>query len=136
MLKRKEIEPFLKQMIMGNEKWFTYDNNVRKWSWPKAGEASQKVANPRSTPRKVMLSVWRGWKETVHHQLPKPDQAINLTLHCEELVKLKEAIQEKQRELIIRKCVVFHRNNATPHTSLMIRQRLRAWQRSFDGSIL
>ena len=30
LLKRNEIEPFLKQMITGDEKWSTYDNNVRK----------------------------------------------------------------------------------------------------------
>ena len=27
-LKRNEIEPFLKRMITGDEKWITYDNNV------------------------------------------------------------------------------------------------------------
>ena len=55
LLKRNEIEPFLKRMITGDKKWITYDNNVRKRSY---GEASQTVAKPVLTPRKVMLSVW------------------------------------------------------------------------------
>ena len=46
LLKRNEIEPFLKRMIAGDEKWITYDNNVRKRSWSKLGEASQTVAKP------------------------------------------------------------------------------------------
>ena len=30
LLKRNEIEPFLKRMITGDEKWITYDNSTRK----------------------------------------------------------------------------------------------------------
>ena len=30
LLNRNEIEPCLKQIITRNEKWITYDNNVRK----------------------------------------------------------------------------------------------------------
>ena len=58
LLKRNEIEPFLKRMIPGDEKWITYDNNVRKRSWSKPGEASETVAKPVLMSRKVMLSVW------------------------------------------------------------------------------
>jgi len=40
LLKRNKIEPFLKRLITGNEKWITYDNNVRKRSWSMQGENS------------------------------------------------------------------------------------------------
>ena len=30
LLKRNNSEPFLKQLITGDEKWVTYDKNVRK----------------------------------------------------------------------------------------------------------
>ncbi|KAJ0183501.1 hypothetical protein K1T71_001477 [Dendrolimus kikuchii] len=33
LLRRNETEPFLKKMITGDEKWITYDKNVRKRSW-------------------------------------------------------------------------------------------------------
>ena len=46
LLKRNEIESFLKRMITGDEKWITYDNNVRKKSWSKPGDTSQTVAKP------------------------------------------------------------------------------------------
>ena len=58
--KRNEIEPFFNQMITGYKRRITYDNNVWKRSWSKPGEASQTVAKPVLTPRKVMLSVWCG----------------------------------------------------------------------------
>ena len=42
LLKRNEIEPFLKRMITGDEKC-TYDNPTRK-SWIKKGEKAQAIA--------------------------------------------------------------------------------------------
>ena len=95
MLKRNEIEPSLKRMITGDEKWITYDNNVRKRSWSKPGEASQTVAKPVLTPRKVMLSVWWDWKGIVYHELLEPGETINLTLCCQQLMRLKQAIKKK-----------------------------------------
>ena len=46
LLKRNEIEPFLKRMITGDEKWITIDNNVRKRSWLKPREGSQRSQSP------------------------------------------------------------------------------------------
>jgi len=47
LLKRNEIEPFLKRMITGDEKWITYDNLTRKRkSWIKKGEKAQAIAKP------------------------------------------------------------------------------------------
>ena len=124
LLKRNEIEPLLKRMITGDEKWITYDNNVRKRSWSKPGEASQTVAKPVLTPRKVMLSVWWDWKGIVHYELLEPGQTINSTLYCQQLMRLKQAIKKKRPELTNRKGVVF-RHNARPHISLVTRQKLR-----------
>ncbi|KAJ0176901.1 hypothetical protein K1T71_006910 [Dendrolimus kikuchii] len=58
LLRRNETEPFLKKLITGDEKWITYDKNVRKRSWSKAVQASQTVAKPGLTRNKVMLCVW------------------------------------------------------------------------------
>jgi len=43
-------------MIIGDEKWITYDNPTRKRSWIKKGEKAQ--AKPGLTRKKVMLYVW------------------------------------------------------------------------------
>jgi len=60
LLKRNEIESFLKQLITGDEKWIMYstvmyDSNIRKRSWSKQDEAPQTVAKSELTPRKVIL---------------------------------------------------------------------------------
>ncbi|GFV64970.1 histone-lysine N-methyltransferase SETMAR [Trichonephila clavipes] len=58
LAKRNEIDPFLKRMVTGDEKWVTYYNIVRKRSWSKCGEAAQTVAKPGITTRKVLLCIW------------------------------------------------------------------------------
>ncbi|KAJ0176139.1 hypothetical protein K1T71_008313 [Dendrolimus kikuchii] len=69
LLRRNETEPFLKKLITGDEKWITYDKNVRKRSWSKASQASQSVAKPGLTRNKVMLCVWWDWKGIIHYEL-------------------------------------------------------------------
>ncbi|GFT11511.1 mariner Mos1 transposase [Trichonephila clavipes] len=54
-----------------------------------------------------------------------PDNTtINSEVYCLQLGKLNDALQQKRLELINRKGVVFHQDNARPHTSLVTRQKL------------
>ncbi|GFT63213.1 uncharacterized protein TNCV_4747091 [Trichonephila clavipes] len=55
--KRSEINPFLKRMVTGDEKWVTYDNIVRKRSGSKRGEVAQTVAKPGLTYRKEAIVI-------------------------------------------------------------------------------
>ncbi|XP_045540347.1 histone-lysine N-methyltransferase SETMAR-like [Papilio machaon] len=80
LLRRNETEPFLKKLITGDEKWITYDKNVRKRSWSKAGQASQTVAKPGLTRNKVMLCVWWDWKGIIHYELLPPGRTIDSEL--------------------------------------------------------
>lgn len=124
MLRRNELEPFLKRIITGDEKWVKYENIKRKRSWSKAGDPPQTTPKPGLTAKKVMLSVWWDWKGIVHYELLQPGGTINSVLYCEQLDRLNEAIQRKRPELANRKGVVFHHDNARPHTSLMTRNKL------------
>ena len=49
---------------------------------------------------------------------------INSDVYCRQLNKLNAAVKEKRPELVNRKGVIFLHDNATPHTSLAIRQNL------------
>ncbi|GFY24239.1 mariner Mos1 transposase [Trichonephila clavipes] len=54
-----------------------------------------------------------------------PDNTtINSEVYYHQLDKLNDALQQKRSELINRKGVVFHQDNARPHTSLVTRQKL------------
>ncbi|GFX85528.1 putative DD34D transposase [Trichonephila clavipes] len=68
LAKGNEIDPFLKRMVFGDEKWVTYDNIVRKRSWSKRSEAAQTVAKPGLSVRKVLLCNWWDWKGIIHYE--------------------------------------------------------------------
>jgi len=82
-------------------------------------------AIPGLTRKKVRLCVWWDWKGIVHYELLSFNQTINFEFYCEQLQRLQQAIERKRPELINRRDVVFHHDNARPHTFLMTRQKLR-----------
>ena len=125
LLNRNKIDPFLKRMITGDEKWVTYDNVKRKRSWSKGSEPAQTVAKPGLTARKVLLCVWWDWQGIIHHELLPYGQTLNSDLYCQQLDRLKEAIDQKRPALANRRGIVFHQDNARPHTSIVTRQKLR-----------
>ncbi|GFW58358.1 mariner Mos1 transposase [Trichonephila clavipes] len=74
--------------------------------------------------KKVTLSVWWDCKGTGFFKLLPDNTTINLEVYCHQLDKLNDALQQKRSELINRKGVVFHQDNARTHTSLVTRQQL------------
>ncbi|GFY35661.1 mariner Mos1 transposase [Trichonephila clavipes] len=124
LAKRNEIDPFLKQMVTGDKQWVTYDNIVRKRLWSKRSEAAQTVARPGLTSKKVLLCIWWDWKGIIYYELLPYGQTLISDLYSQQLGRLKLATDQKRPELTNRKGVVFHQDNATPHTSVMNRQKL------------
>jgi len=55
----------------------------------------------------------------MYFELFRRNQTINSDVHCQQLMKLDEAIKEKWPELANCKGIVFHHDNAKPHTSLV-----------------
>ena len=60
----------------------------------------------------------------VFFELLPRNQTINSDVYCRRLNKLNAAVKEKRSELVNRKGVIFHHDNATPHTSSNTRQKL------------
>ena len=70
------------------------------------------------------LSVWWNWKSLVFFHLLPRNQTINSDVYCRQLNKLNAVVKEKRPELVNRKGIIFHHDNATPHTFLPTRQKL------------
>ena len=70
-----------------------------------------------------MLSAWWDWKSVVFFELLPRNQTINSDVYCRQLNKLNAAVK-KRPELVNCKGVIFHRENATLHTSLATRRKL------------
>ena len=49
---------------------------------------------------------------------------MNSNVYCRQLMKLNKEIKKKHPELATRKGVIFHQDNARPHTSLVTRKKL------------
>jgi len=124
LLVRNSNDPFLKRLVTGDETWICYENMTRKRSWSMPGSRPQTVAKPGLHPKKVLLSVWWDWKGVLHYELLQPNQTINSAKYCSQLDDLKAAIAEKRPELHNRRGVVFHHDNARPHTSSATRDKL------------
>ena len=71
-----------------------------------------------------MLSTWWDFKGIVYFELLPRNQTINSNVYCHQLIKLDKKIEEKWPELTTRKGVIFHQDNARPHTSLVTRKKL------------
>ncbi|GFW06318.1 histone-lysine N-methyltransferase SETMAR [Trichonephila clavipes] len=119
--KRNENDPFLKRLITGDEKWVVYNNIKRKRSW---SQLKQHTSKADIHQKKFLLSVWWDYKGIVYFELLPSNRTINSNVYIEQLTKLNNAVEEKRPELTNRKGVVFHHDNARPHTSLVTRQKL------------
>jgi histone-lysine N-methyltransferase SETMAR len=71
-----------------------------------------------------MLCIWWDWKGILYYDLLPRNQTINSDVYCSQLDRLKAAIDQKRRELVNPKGVVFHHDNARPHVYSATRQKL------------
>ena len=133
---RNENIPFLKQIAMGDEKWILYNNVERKRLWGKQKEPP--VTTPKASlhPKKVMLCTWWDWKGVLYYELLLENDTIHSNKYCSQLDQLKAALDEKCLELVNRKRIILHQDNARLHVSLMTRQKLTACLGSSDSSAI
>ncbi|GFY14152.1 histone-lysine N-methyltransferase SETMAR [Trichonephila clavipes] len=57
-------------------------------------------------------------------KLLQDNTTINSEVYCHQLDKLKDSLKQKRSEWINKKGVVFHQDNARPHTNLATLQKL------------
>ncbi|GFT95707.1 transposase [Trichonephila clavipes] len=64
------------------------------------------------------------WALRCMNRCPDQGQTLNSDLYCQQLDRLKLVTDQKPPELVNRRGVVFHQDNARPHTSVVTRQKL------------
>ena len=96
----------------------------RKRSWGKRNEPPPTTPKAGLHSKKVMLCIWWDWKGAFYYELLPENQTINSNKCCSQLDQVKAALDEKHPELVNRKRIILHQDNARPHVSLMIRQKL------------
>ena len=124
LLKCNENVPFLKQIVMGNEKWILYSNVEWKRSWGKRNEPPPTTPKASLHPKKMMFCIWWDWKRVLYYELLPENQMINSNKYCSQLDQLKAALNENRPETVNRKHIIFHQDTVRLHVSLMTRQKL------------
>ena len=109
---------------MGDEKWILYENIKRKKVYCQPGTYASVIAKPILHQQKVMLCLWRDRKGPLCYKLLKQGQTINAITYCNRLDKLSAAIKKKHSSLAKGKGIIFHHDNAKPHTALVTQQKL------------
>ena len=107
LLKHNEKVPFLKQIVVGDEKWILCNNVQWKRSWGKRNEPPPTTPKAGLHPKKVMLSIWWDWKGVLYYELLPENHTINSNKYCSQLDQLKAALDEKRPELVNRKRINF-----------------------------
>ena len=71
-----------------------------------------------------MLCIWWDWKGVLYYELLLENQTIHSNKYCSQLDQLKAALDEKHPELVNRKHIIFHQDNARLHVSSVTRQKM------------
>jgi len=82
------------------------------------------VAKPSDAKKSDAVCVWWDWKGIVFYEL-LPGQMIDPNFYDQQVERLRQVIERKESELINKKGVFFHHDNARSHISLATRQKLK-----------
>lgn len=116
-LDRQKREAFLDNVITCDEKWIYYNNATRKFIWYDEEQTEVEIAKRGLTNKKIMLCLWWDKHGVVYHEYLKPNQTIDSDLYCEMLGRLEERMKKTRGNLLRRKTVILHQDNARPHVS-------------------
>ena len=85
-----------------------------KKSWGKWNEPTPAIPKAGLHPKKVILCIWWDWKGVLYYELLPENPTINSNKYCSQLNQMKVALDEKCPELVNRKRIIFHQDNARP----------------------
>ncbi|XP_072758670.1 histone-lysine N-methyltransferase SETMAR-like [Anoplolepis gracilipes] len=125
-LARNKANPFLDQLVIGDEKWILYNNVQRKRTWKKVDESAESVAKAGLHPMKILLCVWWDCREIIHFELR--GETITADKYCKQLTRLDVAIRERRPVLANQKGIIFHHDNARPHVGQQTLRKLQELQ--------
>ena len=72
----------------------------------------------------MVLCITWDWKGVFYYELLPENQLVNSNNYGSQLDQMKAALNQKHLELVNRKRIIFHQDNAKLYVSLMTRQTL------------
>jgi histone-lysine N-methyltransferase SETMAR len=117
LLFRQRHQPFLEQIITGDEKWVCYANVHRRRQWLHQGQKPLPNVKPYLHAKKIMLCIWWNMKGIIYFEFLDSNQTITADVYAQQFQRLHEVLLEKRPNLVNEKDVILLHDNATPHVA-------------------
>ncbi|UYV64514.1 hypothetical protein LAZ67_3001065 [Cordylochernes scorpioides] len=117
----------LQRVITGDVAWvYGYDVGTKAQSsqWKLPHEPRPERARQVRSNVKVLLTVFFDCRGMVHHEFLPQGRRVNKEYYLQVMRNLREAIRQKRPDLWKNKNWLLHHDNATAHTSLLVRDFL------------
>ncbi|UYV80763.1 hypothetical protein LAZ67_19001657 [Cordylochernes scorpioides] len=128
MLDSVRDDPNLLQTVITGEKAWVYGYDVetkaQSSQWKLPHEPRPKKARQVRSNVKVLLTVFFDCRGVVHHEFLPQGRTVNKEYYLQVMRNLREAILQKRPDLWKNKNWLLHHDNATAHTSLLVRDFL------------
>jgi histone-lysine N-methyltransferase SETMAR len=125
-LYKRNKQEFLRRFVTMDETWvhyYTPETKEQSKQWKHCGSPPPRKAKVVASAGKVMASVFWDAKGIIFVDYLEKGRTINAVYYCELLEKLKAAIAEK-RPHMKKKKVLFHHDNAPPHSAGLTASKL------------
>lgn len=125
LLEKHRRKSFLHRIVTGDEKWIYFENQKRRKSWCDPGQPSSSIAKRNIHGKKALLCIWWDQKGVLYYELLQPGQTITGDRYQQQLLMLRDELQEKRPEWAKRhgKVILLH-DNARPHVSKQVKETL------------
>ena len=123
-----------KKVITGDESWVHGDDSETKaypmpssqWKLPE--EPIPKNAHQVRSNVKGLHTVFFDCNGVVHHEFLPLDRTVNKKYYLEVMCRLRKAIHQKHTELWKNQSWIFHHDNGSAHTSMLVREFLTKYK--------
>ena len=112
------------KFITTDESWvYGYDikTEVQSSQWKRPEPRLKKARQVRLNVR-VLLTVFFDYNGVVHHEFLSQDRTVNKGYYLQVMRRLCKAIRQKGTELWKNQSWILHNDNATAHTSMLVRE--------------
>lgn len=115
---------FWRQIVTTDEKWIYFKNPYRGKQWLSLGEIKKPVPKHSNFDEKVMITVFWNYEGVIWFDFLDKGKTMDSDFYCEQLDHMHDVMKQKYYSLYNRKSIKLQHDNARPHVSLKVKNKL------------